>query len=63
MLRLRMLNQGLDTGHWRVYECREESNGFRLVLSIDAASVKVLEGAEMEALQWRGAGHILPFGC
>jgi len=48
LLRLRRLNQGLNTRHWRVYECREESNGVRLVLSIDAASVSVLEG-----LGWR----------
>ena len=45
---LRKLNQGLDTGQWRVYEHREESNRVRLVLCIDAASVKVLEG-----LKWR----------
>ena len=44
----RRLNQGLDTGHWRMYERREESNGVRLLLSNDAASVKVLEG-----LKWR----------
>jgi len=48
LLRLRRLNQGLDTRHWRVYERREESNGVRLVLSIDAVSVSVLEG-----LGWR----------
>ena len=42
------LNGGLDTGQWRVYERREEPNGFRLVLSIDTASVAVLEG-----LKWR----------
>jgi len=48
LLRLCRLNQGLDTRHWRVYERREESNGVRLVLSIDAGSVKVLEG-----LKWR----------
>ena len=41
-MRLRRLNQGLKTRHWRVYERREESNGVRLVLSIDAASVSVL---------------------
>ena len=55
LLRLRWLNQGLDTRYWRVYEHREESNGVRLVLSIDAASVKVSEG-----LKWRpfcGVGH------
>ena len=39
LLRLRRLNQGLDTRHWRVYERTEESNGVRLVLSIDEASV------------------------
>jgi len=53
-LRLRRLNQGLDTRHWRVYEHRKESNRVRLVLSIDEV--------EMEALQWCGAGHILPSG-
>ena len=42
--RLRRLNRGLDTGQWWVYECREEPNGVRLVLSFDAASVTVLEG-------------------
>jgi hypothetical protein len=48
LLRFRRLNQGLDTRHWRVYERREESSGVRLVLSIDAASVTVLE-----RLRWR----------
>jgi hypothetical protein len=48
LLRLRGLNQGLDTRHWRVHERREESNGVRTVLSIDAASVTVLE-----RLRWR----------
>jgi len=48
LLRLRKLNQGLDTRHWRVYERREESNGVCLVLSIDAASVSVLG-----RLRWR----------
>jgi hypothetical protein len=48
LLRLHRLNQGLDTGNWRVYECKEELNGVRLVLSIDTASVTVLEG-----LRWR----------
>jgi hypothetical protein len=42
------LNRGLDTGNWRVYERREEPHGVHLVLSIDAASVTVLEG-----LDWR----------
>jgi hypothetical protein len=41
--RLRRLNQGLDTSHWRVYERKEEPNGVRLVFSIDTASVTVLE--------------------
>jgi len=43
LLRLRRLEQGLNTKQWRVYERREVSNGVRLVLSIDAASVSVLE--------------------
>ena len=43
LLRLRRLSQGLHTRHWRVYECKEESNGVCLVHSIDAASVTVLE--------------------
>ena len=47
-LRLCRLNRGLDTRQWRVYERREEPNGVHLVLSIDAASVTVLEG-----LRWR----------
>jgi hypothetical protein len=46
--RLCRLNGGLDTGNWRVYERREEPYGVHLVLSIDAASVTVLEG-----LNWR----------
>jgi hypothetical protein len=46
--RLRRLNRGLDTGNRRVYERREEPHGFRLVPSIDAASVNSLEG-----LDWR----------
>jgi hypothetical protein len=45
---LRRLNQGLDTGHWRVYERKEEAKGVRLVLSIDIASITVREG-----LGWR----------
>jgi hypothetical protein len=50
LLRLRRLNKGLDTRYWRVYERREVSKGIRLVLSIDAASVNVLEG-----LKWRNS--------
>ena len=46
--RLCRLNRCLDTGNWRVYELKEEPNGVRLVLSIDTASVTVLEG-----LRWR----------
>jgi hypothetical protein len=46
--RLHRLNQGLDTGNWRVYERREEPHGVRLVLSIDAAPITVLGG-----LEWR----------
>jgi hypothetical protein len=46
--RLRRLNPGLNTRHWRVYERREEPNGVRLVLSVDTASVAALEG-----MKWR----------
>ena len=46
--RLCRLNRGLDTGNWRVYERKEEPNGVRLGLSIDTASITVLEG-----LRWR----------
>ena len=48
LLRFCRLNQGLDTRHWRVYKRKEESNGVRLVLSIDTVSVTVLE-----RLKWR----------
>ena len=48
LLWLRRLNQGLDTRQWRVYERGEESNMVHRVLSIDAASVTVLE-----KLRWR----------
>ena len=48
LLRLRRLNQGLDTKLWRVYERKEEPNGVRLVISIDKASITVLE-----RLGWR----------
>ena len=44
LLWLHRLNQGLDTRHWRVYECKEKHNGVHPVLSIDAASITVLEG-------------------
>jgi hypothetical protein len=43
-LLLRRLNRGLDTRQWKVYERREDPNGVRLVLSIDTASVTILEG-------------------
>ena len=42
--RLTRLNRGLDTGNWRVYERKDELNGVRLVLSIDTASVTMLDG-------------------
>jgi hypothetical protein len=48
LLRLRRLNQSLDTGNWRVYKRKEEPNGVRLVLTVDTASITVLEG-----LRWR----------
>jgi hypothetical protein len=44
LTRLRMLKRGPDTGHWRVYERKEEANGVRLVLSIDVAPITALEG-------------------
>jgi uncharacterized protein (UPF0254 family) len=56
LLRLRKPNQDLETKYWKVYERREESSGIRLVLIIDAASDKVLEG-----LKWRifsGVGQV-----
>jgi hypothetical protein len=46
--RLRRLNWGLDTGNWRVYKRREEPHAVRLVPSVDAASITMLEG-----LNWR----------
>jgi hypothetical protein len=60
---LRRLNRGLETGLWRVYECKEEPNGVRLVLSVDSSSIAVLEG-----LGWRpysGVGHTVfsPLGA
>jgi len=33
--RLRRLNQGLNTSHWRVYEGKKEPNWVRTVLIID----------------------------
>jgi hypothetical protein len=48
LLWLRRLNRRLETGNWRVYERKEEPNGVHLVLSIDTASITVLEG-----LRWR----------
>ena len=53
LLRLRKLNQGLDTKLWRVYERKEEPHGVRLVLSIDTASIMVLE-----KLGWRGLSAV-----
>jgi hypothetical protein len=44
--RLHRLNRGLETGQLRTYERREESNGVRLVLSIDQALVTTLDGME-----------------
>jgi hypothetical protein len=48
LLWLRRLNRGMDTGNWRVYEHKEEPNGVHLVLSINTASITMLEG-----LRWR----------
>jgi hypothetical protein len=36
------LNQGTETGHWRVYEHRGELNGVHPVLHIDTPSVAAL---------------------
>ena len=57
-LQLHRLNQGLDTGHWKVYERKEEPNGVRLVLSIDTASIAVLEG--LETRLWGVTSYLLP---
>jgi hypothetical protein len=43
--RLRRLNQGLDTSHWRVYERKEEPNGVRHVLRVDTTV--------LERMGWR----------
>ena len=48
LLWLCRLNQGLDTRQLRGYEYREKFKGLRMVLSIDAASISVLE-----KLRWR----------
>jgi hypothetical protein len=63
-LRLRRLNRGLDTRHWRVYERKEEPNGIRLVLSTFTTSVTALEG-----MGWRPFSGVVqaifsfPSGC
>jgi hypothetical protein len=57
LTRLRRLNRGLDSGALRVYERKEEANRVRLVLSIDIASITVLETP-----QRHGTGHFLPSG-
>ena len=54
LLRLCRLNQGLDTRHWRVYERKEEPNGVRLVLSIVAASITMLEGLSLRSFSGVG---------
>jgi hypothetical protein len=54
-LRLRRLNQGLETGLWRVYERKEEPNAVRLVLSVDSSSTAVLEG--LGCRPYGGVGH------
>jgi hypothetical protein len=41
--RLHLLNQGLDTSHWRVYGGKKGLNWVHTVLSIDCTSVTVLE--------------------
>jgi len=54
LLWLCRLNQGLDNRYWRVYERGEESSGVRPMLSIDAASVKVLEGLKRRPFSGMG---------
>jgi hypothetical protein len=58
--RLRRLNRGLETDNWRVCERKEESNGVRLVLSVDSRSI-----AALEKCSWRpfsGVGRAtIPF--
>ena len=51
---LHRLNQGLDTSQWRVYEHKEEPNGVHLVLSIDKASVIMLERMGWRPFSGRG---------
>jgi hypothetical protein len=48
LLRLWRLNRGLNTEHWRVYECKEKMKGVHLVLCIDSVSI-----ATLEKLKWR----------
>jgi hypothetical protein len=55
LLRLRRLNRSLDTGYWRVYKRKEESNWVHLVLSIDTPAVAVLQG--MRWIAFRGVGQ------
>ena len=40
--RLRRLEKGLNTGHWRVYEHREKLNGVHCMLSTDFPSVAAM---------------------
>lgn len=42
--RLRRLNQGLNTSQWRVYESKEESDGFCTFLNTDPSSVAAWKG-------------------
>jgi hypothetical protein len=50
-------NRGLDTGYWRVYECKGEPSGVHLLLTVDSLSVMALE-----KMGWRpfsGMGQVI----
>jgi hypothetical protein len=55
--RLRRLNRGLDTGQWKVYQRSEDPNGVSPVLSIDSASVNILEG--LKWMPFSGVGQAI----
>jgi len=38
-----MMDRGLDTGHWRMYEPKLKSDGVHLVLGTDSPSVAALK--------------------
>ena len=52
---LHRLNLGLNTSQWTLHECKEESNRFRHILSIDSLPVAVLQ--EMKWHPFTSAGQ------